>query len=55
MAQSAHAGFLKPITLALRAAAGETEALDGIPPELRTMAEEVMRDILTEDRKTVGS
>lgn len=47
MAQSAHASFLKPIALALRTAAGEAEALDGIPPELRTMAEEVMRDIMT--------
>ncbi len=55
MAQSAHASFLKPIALALRAAAGETEALDGTPPELRTMAEEVMRDILAQDRKAVGS
>ena len=55
MAQSAHANFLKPITLALRAAAGEAEALDGIPPELRTMAEEVLRDILAQDRKAVGS
>ena len=55
MARSAHADFLKPIALALRAAAGETEALDGIPPELRTMAEEVMRDILPPDRKAVES
>lgn len=47
MAQSAHANFLKPIALALRAAAGEAEALDGIPPELKIMVEEVMRDILT--------
>lgn len=47
MTQSARADFLKPISLALRAAAGEAEAMDGIPPELRTMAEEVMRDILT--------
>ena len=47
MTQSAHANFLKPIALALRVASGEAEALDGIPPELRTMAEEVMRDILT--------
>lgn len=54
MAESPHANFLKPIALALRAAAGEAEALDGIPPELRTMAEEVMRDILTQDRKAVG-
>jgi hypothetical protein len=55
MAQSAHASFLKPIALALRTAAGEPEALDGIPPELRAMAEEVMRDILAQDRKAVGS
>ena len=55
MAQSPHASFLKPIALALRAAAGEAEALDGIPPELRTMAEEVMRDILPQDRKAVGN
>jgi len=54
MEQSPHASFLKPIALALRAAAGEAEALDGIPPELRTMAEEVMRDILAQDRKAVG-
>ncbi|MDS4071198.1 MAG: tetratricopeptide repeat protein, partial [Candidatus Competibacter sp.] len=55
MAQSAHASFLKPLALALRAAAGQAEALDGIPPELRTMAEEVMRDILAQDRKVVGN
>lgn len=55
MAQSAHADFLKPLALALRAAAGEAEALDGIPPELRTMAEEVKRDILAQDRKAVGN
>lgn len=55
MAQSAHANFLKPMTLALRAASGEVEALDGIPPELRIMVEEVLRDILAQDRKTVGS
>lgn len=55
MAQSPHASFLKPIALALRAAAGEADALDGIPPELRTMAEEVMRDILPQDRKAVGN
>lgn len=55
MAQSAHASFLKPIALALRAAAGEAEALDGIPPELRTMAEEVMRDILAQDQKAAGT
>lgn len=55
MAQSAHADFLKPLALALRAAAGEAEALDGIPPEMRTMAEEVMRDILAQDRKAVGN
>jgi len=55
MAQSAHANFLKPITLALRAASSEVEALDGIPPELRTMVEEVLRDILAQDRKAVGS
>jgi DNA-binding transcriptional ArsR family regulator len=55
MTQSAHASFLKPIALALRAAAGEAEALDGIPPELRTMAEEVVRDILAQDRKAAGS
>jgi predicted ArsR family transcriptional regulator len=54
MAQSAHASFLKPIALGLRAASGEAEALDGIPPELRTMAEEVMRDVLAQDRKAVG-
>ena len=55
MAQSAHASFLKPIALALRTAAGEAEALDGIPPELRTMVEEVLRDILAQDRKVIGS
>ncbi len=55
MTQSAHASFLKPIALALRAASGEVEALDGIPPELRTMAQEVMRDILAQDRKVIGS
>ncbi|MDS4041498.1 MAG: tetratricopeptide repeat protein [Candidatus Competibacter sp.] len=55
MAQSAHASFLKPLALALRAAAGQAEALDGIPPELRTMAEEAMRDILAQDRKVVGN
>jgi tetratricopeptide (TPR) repeat protein len=54
MEQSQHANFLKPIALALRAAAGEVEALDGIPPELRVMAEEVMRDILPQDRKAVS-
>jgi Flp pilus assembly protein TadD/uncharacterized membrane protein YheB (UPF0754 family) len=53
MEQSPHASFLKLIALALRAAAGEAETLDGIPPELRTMAEEVMRDILAQDRKAV--
>jgi DNA-binding transcriptional regulator GbsR (MarR family) len=46
MAGSAYADFLRPMELALRAAAGDAEALDGTAPEIRAMAEEVLAEIL---------
>jgi Flp pilus assembly protein TadD/DNA-binding Lrp family transcriptional regulator len=43
--QSLYADFLRPMSLALHAAAGAVEALEGIAPELRSMAQRVMRDL----------
>lgn len=45
MEASAEAGFLQPFALALRAAAGEEGALDGVPPEVHSLAEEVLQSI----------
>lgn len=45
MEQSRYADFLQPFALALRAASGEGDALLEAPVEVRSMAEEVLRQI----------
>jgi Flp pilus assembly protein TadD len=42
MESSVLADFLRPFSLALKAVSGDPEALIGIPPELKTVAEEVL-------------
>ena len=55
MEQSTYAGFLKPITLALRAATGQADALEGIPPEMQSMAQEVLQSILGQPQKAAAA
>jgi len=45
--QSDFADFLKPYTLALRAAQGDPNAFKGVAKEIASMADEVYRDIFT--------
>jgi tetratricopeptide (TPR) repeat protein len=47
MAASRHADFLQPMILALRAADGEPEALEGAAAEVKNMASEVLADLLS--------
>jgi Flp pilus assembly protein TadD len=45
MESSVLADFLRPISLALKSVSGDPEALIGIPPELKTVAEEVLASL----------
>ena len=45
MEMSALADFLRPFSLALKAVSGDPDALTGIPPELKTVAEEVLASL----------
>ncbi len=49
---SDYADFLLPFSLALKAANGESDALNGVPPEVAAMAQEVLED-LTSGSKAV--